>query len=78
MTNGNQIKALRLSLGFTQEEFAHHLGVTLCTVNRWENNKSTPSRLAQKLLNQLVPETNPREKNFVPLNVHSDKYESSL
>ena len=52
--NGIQIKTLRLSMGFTQEEFAHHLGVTLCTVNRWENNKSTPSRLAQKLLKQMA------------------------
>lgn len=52
--NGSQIKSLRLSMGFTQEEFAHHLGVTLCTVNRWENNKSSPSRLALKLLRQLT------------------------
>ena len=52
--NGKQIKKSRLLLGLTQEEFAHRLGVTLCTVNRWENNKSAPSRLAQLQLNKIV------------------------
>ncbi len=51
--DGQNIKKLRISLHMTQEEFAHQLGVTLCTVNRWENNKSTPSRLAVKQLKQL-------------------------
>ncbi len=51
--NGNQIKTLRSMLNLTQEEFAHKLGVTLSTVNRWENNKSIPSRLAIKQLEQL-------------------------
>jgi len=50
---GNQIKELRNAMGLTQEEFAHQLGVTLCTVNRWENNKVTPSRLAVKQLQVL-------------------------
>ena len=50
---GNQIKELRNAMGLTQEEFAHQLGVTLCTVNRWENNKVTPSRLAVKQLQGL-------------------------
>jgi DNA-binding transcriptional regulator YiaG len=50
---GEQIKALRLKLGLTQEEFAHRLGVTLCTVNRWENKKSIPSRLAVRQLEMI-------------------------
>lgn len=50
---GEQIKALRIRLGLTQEEFAHRLGVTLCTVNRWENNKSIPSRLAVRQLEMI-------------------------
>jgi putative transcriptional regulator len=52
--NGNQIKELRMTMGLTQEEFAHQLGVTLCTVNRWENNKVAPSRLAIKQLQTIV------------------------
>jgi putative transcriptional regulator len=51
--HGEQIKELRIRLGLTQEEFAHRLGVTLCTVNRWENKKSIPSRLAVKQLEQI-------------------------
>ncbi len=50
---GEEIKTLRLKLGLTQEDFAHRLGVTLCTVNRWENNKSFPSRLAIKQLEKI-------------------------
>ena len=50
---GMKIREIRQSLGLTQEEFAHKLGVTLCTVNRWENNKSVPSRLALKQLERI-------------------------
>jgi DNA-binding transcriptional regulator YiaG len=50
---GQAIRMLRTGMGLTQEEFAHRLGVTLSTVNRWENNKSAPSRLALKQLNKL-------------------------
>ncbi len=52
--NGNDVKKMRLSLNLTQEEFAHYLGVTLCTVSRWENNKTSPSRLALKQIQQLA------------------------
>jgi len=51
--DGTRIRELRLALRLTQEEFAHRLGVTLCTVNRWENNKSIPSRLALRQLEQF-------------------------
>lgn len=34
----------------TQEDFAHLIGVTFSTVNRWENGKSTPNRIASRLL----------------------------
>jgi DNA-binding transcriptional regulator YiaG len=59
--NGNQIRELRVTMGLTQEEFAHRLGVTLCTVNRWENNKVAPSRLAIKQLQTVV--TSKRNQN---------------
>jgi putative transcriptional regulator len=54
LQEGRKIKRIRQSLGLTQEEFAHRLGVTLCTVNRWENNKSVPSRLANKQLERFA------------------------
>jgi putative transcriptional regulator len=34
----------------TQEDFAHMVGVTFSTVNRWENGKSKPNRIAQRIL----------------------------
>jgi len=51
--NGSEIRALRKQLDLTQEEFAHEIGVTFATVNRWENGKSKPSRLALKILAAL-------------------------
>ena len=51
------IKRLRKRLALTQEEFAYEIGVTFATVNRWENNKSKPSRLASRTLAVLGKKT---------------------
>ena len=40
------VRELRTSLGLTQEQFAAKIGVTVSTVNRWENDKGKPSPLA--------------------------------
>lgn len=48
--SGDEIKRLRVAQGLTQEEFARKLGVTVSTVNRWERQKSAPSRMASKLV----------------------------
>ncbi len=55
--DGTKIKTLRKTLGLTQEEFAHEIGVTFATVNRWENSKSEPSRLALRMLAALDKKT---------------------
>jgi len=47
------VTALRQSLSMTQEEFAHAIGVTVSTVNRWENGHVEPSRLARKAMEHL-------------------------
>ncbi len=44
---GRRIRDLRTKLDMTQEEFAHALGITVSTVNRWENGHSEPSKLAR-------------------------------
>jgi putative transcriptional regulator len=41
------VRRLRRQLGMTQEEFAHALGITVGTVNRWENGRFRPSKLAR-------------------------------
>jgi len=41
------LKEVRRQLGISQEELAHALGVSFATVNRWENGKTVPSKLAR-------------------------------
>ena len=42
------VKEVRRRLALSQEELAHALGVSFATVNRWENGKTIPSKLAQR------------------------------
>lgn len=44
------VRAVRRELKLTQEEFAHQLGITVGTVNRWENDRFRPSKLARATL----------------------------
>ncbi len=60
--DAERIRGIRTRMQLTQEDFAHLIGVTFSTVNRWENGKSTPNRIAQKLLFGL-------EKKLKPLAV---------
>ena len=50
------ITELRVAFGLTQEQFAAKLGVTLSTVNRWENGVGKPSPLALARLKKLQNE----------------------
>jgi putative transcriptional regulator len=53
------VSALRRRLQMTQEEFAHAIGVTVSTVNRWENGHIEPSRLARKAMDLLAAQLPP-------------------
>ncbi|MBI3782665.1 MAG: helix-turn-helix transcriptional regulator [Deltaproteobacteria bacterium] len=53
------IAALRRRLNMTQEEFAHAIGVTVSTVNRWENGHIEPSRLARRAMESLAEQVAP-------------------
>ncbi len=48
------VRALRSELKLTQEEFAHELGITVGTVNRWENGRFRPSKLARATLAEFA------------------------
>ena len=48
------VKEVRRQLGLSQEELAHALGVSFATVNRWENGKTMPSKLARKQCSAFV------------------------
>lgn len=52
------IKKIRLYLDMNQTEFAEKLNVTFATVNRWENGRTVPNKLAQSTLYDLCKEYN--------------------
>lgn len=50
------VRQLRQLLGLTQEQFAAEVGVTLVTINRWENNRAKPLPLALKQIKTKLNE----------------------
>ena len=57
MKLSERIKAARQNAFLTQEEFAKILGVSVCTVNRWETGKARPNNTAMKHI-KVFCETN--------------------
>ncbi len=51
--NPEKIKQIRLRLGWSQEKLARELGVSFCTVNRWEKGRTSPSPMAIRGLERL-------------------------
>ena len=47
------VKEVRKQLALSQEDLARELGVSFATVNRWENGKSRPSKLARAQLDSF-------------------------
>jgi transcriptional regulator with XRE-family HTH domain len=47
MTFSEVLKDIRAQQHYTQEKLARELNVSFSTINRWENNKTTPSELAK-------------------------------
>jgi len=47
------VKEVRVKLELSQEELAHALGISFATVNRWENRKTAPSKLALRQFEQF-------------------------
>ena len=50
------IKSIREYLWLSQTEFADKIGVTFATVNRWENGRAIPTKLAQSTLYEYCKE----------------------
>ncbi|NLB81782.1 MAG: helix-turn-helix transcriptional regulator [Clostridiaceae bacterium] len=50
MTFDEILKTIRKELNITQEQLARELNVSFSTLNRWENNRNTPSKLARMRL----------------------------
>lgn len=49
-----EIRALREALNLTQERLAQIIGCSLHTLNRWERDKSSPSRVYKKILEKVL------------------------
>lgn len=52
------IKKIRSHINMNQTEFAEKLNVTFATVNRWENGRALPNKLAQDKIYDLCKEHN--------------------
>ena len=50
------IKNIRTYLNMSQAEFAEKLNVTFATVNRWENGRAVPNKLAQVKIYDMCKE----------------------
>ena len=50
------IKAIRFAANMNQEQFAAALGTTPLSINRWENGKTLPNRMAQTQLYNFCKE----------------------
>jgi len=50
------IKTIRNHAGLSQQELADRLGVTFATINRWENAKAVPNKMAQTRLYDFCKE----------------------
>ena len=49
-----KLKKIRQLHGRSQEDLARELGVSFAAVNRWENGKNKPSRLAYDKIRQVA------------------------
>ncbi len=59
------IKEMRQRVGMSQEQFAKALGTTALSINRWENGKTMPNRMAQTQLLEFCRKHNVDMFDFV-------------
>ena len=52
------IKTIRQIVGMNQEQFANALGTTALSINRWENGKTQPNKMAQTQLFEFCKRNN--------------------
>jgi putative transcriptional regulator len=43
------VKLVREKLSMSQEELAHALNISFATINRWENGKTHPNKMAKSV-----------------------------
>ena len=63
----NTVFEIRSALQWSQSKLADEIGVSFATVNRWENEKSTPNRLAQEKMLAICEENLRKSQAFSPV-----------
>ena len=53
---GKRLRVQRKIRGWSQEDLARKIGVSLSTVQRWETKRSRPIRMARRELGRLFPD----------------------
>ena len=76
------ITHMREQIGWSQEELAQAIGVTVSTVNRWENRHARPSRMAAIRLKEIAlravaGRAEPDEDARLQLRRYLNRYERS-
>jgi DNA-binding transcriptional regulator YiaG len=56
MMLSESLKKIRNILSISQEQLARDLNVSYTTLNRWENNRTSPSRLAKMRIAEYCSE----------------------
>ena len=63
-----------MSVNMNQEQFAECLGTTVLSINRWENGKTEPNKMAQKQLYQFCKDNSIDLANMI---IESKTYEDT-
>ena len=58
MDFAEHVKRVREIKGYSQEQLANELKVSFATINRWENGKTKPSRLAKYYFMEFCKQNN--------------------
>ena len=72
------IKAIRQSAGMNQEQFAKALGTTALSINRWENGKTQPNKMAQTQLFEFCKKNNIDLFDYITKQVKRDADDNRL
>ena len=58
MDFSQKVRYVRQKLNISQEDLARALNVSYATINRWENSKNKPVRMAQAAFNDFCTKHN--------------------
>ena len=72
------IKTIRQGAGMNQEQFAKALGTTTLSINRWENGKTQPNKMAQTQLFEFCKRNNIDMFDFIAKQVKREPDDDRL